>query len=305
MLSGNEQGCPTCGAVATRKDGYDRRGGQRFRCGGCRRRFTALSATSFSGYRFPPDIIALAVRWYLRYRLSYADVVELLAERGVAVDPSSVYAWVRGFAPRDAEAARACRRAVGERWSVDETYGKVAGEWIPVYCASDEHGQVVDGDVRARRAADAATTCFRRAIKVTGVVPTAVTTDCAAAYPAALATVLPAVEHEAGEQVQQRVERDHQQRKGRARDARLQDAVWGQGAVRRACLPAQLARPLLRAGAVGRYRDRLAGADDGAGVGRLVGQSPGAMTSPVARLLAVIAPGRPRVIRPSTTQQHP
>ena len=50
-----------------------------------------MSATPFSGYRFPPEVIALAVRWYLRFRLSYADVAELLAERGVAVDPSTIY----------------------------------------------------------------------------------------------------------------------------------------------------------------------------------------------------------------------
>jgi transposase-like protein len=115
MMSGNEQVCPTCGSVVTRKDGYDRKGGQRFRCSACRGRFTATPGTPFSGYRFPPDVIALAVRWYLRFRLSYADVAELLAERGVRVDPSSVYAWVREFAPLYEEAARACRHAVGAR----------------------------------------------------------------------------------------------------------------------------------------------------------------------------------------------
>ncbi len=69
MIAG-EVACPRCGSDAVRKDGLDRRGVQVYRCHGCRRRFTALSATPFSGYRFPPDIIALAVRWYLRYRLS-------------------------------------------------------------------------------------------------------------------------------------------------------------------------------------------------------------------------------------------
>jgi transposase-like protein len=98
--------CPACGSDATRKDGRDRQGRQVYRCAGCRRRFTALSATPFSGYRFPPDIIALAVRWYLRYRLSYADVAELLAERGVTVDPSTIFAWVREFAPLYEETAR-------------------------------------------------------------------------------------------------------------------------------------------------------------------------------------------------------
>src|SRR3954462_15758705 len=112
-MSGNEHTCPTCDSPTTRKDGFDRRGGQRFRCGSCRRRFTTLTGTPFAGYRFPPDVIALAVRWYLRYRLSYADVAELLAERGVRVDPSTIFAWVREFAPRYEDAARSFRRAVG------------------------------------------------------------------------------------------------------------------------------------------------------------------------------------------------
>ncbi|HEY8598828.1 MAG TPA: IS6 family transposase [Thermomicrobiales bacterium] len=203
-----------------RKDGVDRRGGQAYRCRDCRRCFTARSATPFSGYRFPPEIIALAVRWYLRYRLSYADVAELLSERGVRTDPSSIYAWVQEFAPLYEAAARSFRRAVGERWSVDETYVKVAGDWVYVYRALDEQGQVVDVYVSEQRAAEDAATFFRRAIEATGVPPTAVTTDCAAAYPPALAAVLPDVLHETGKRPQQRIERDHQHLKGRVRGMR-------------------------------------------------------------------------------------
>ncbi len=70
-------GCPGCGLAAARNNGHDRQGRQIHQCCGCERRFTARSATPFAGYRFPPDVIALAVRWYLRYRLSYADVAEL------------------------------------------------------------------------------------------------------------------------------------------------------------------------------------------------------------------------------------
>jgi transposase, IS6 family len=160
------------------------------------------------------------VRWYLRYRLSYADVTELLAERGVAVDPSSVYAWVQAFAPLYEAAARTCRRAVGECWSVDETYVKVAGDWAYVFRTLDEHGQVVDVFVSAERATEDAAAFFRRAIEATGVVPTEVTTDCAAAYPPALAVALPPVAHETGKAAQQRIERDHQHRKGRLRPMR-------------------------------------------------------------------------------------
>jgi transposase-like protein len=77
----------------------------------------------------PPDVIVLAMRWYLRFALSYRDVEELLAERGVEVDHVTIYRWVQRFTPLLAEAARPCRHAVGDRWQVDETYVKVAGRW--------------------------------------------------------------------------------------------------------------------------------------------------------------------------------
>ena len=81
--------------------------------------------SAFSGYRFPPEVITLAVRWYLRFGLSYRDVEELLAERGIEVDHVSIYRWVQRFTPEFAEAARARQHVVGDRWRVDETYVKV------------------------------------------------------------------------------------------------------------------------------------------------------------------------------------
>ncbi len=83
--------CVRCGSERTRRDGRTRLGGQRWRYGACGRRFTARSASAFSGRHLPDDVIALAVRWYARFRLSYADVAEWLAERGVAVDRSAIY----------------------------------------------------------------------------------------------------------------------------------------------------------------------------------------------------------------------
>ncbi len=75
----------------------------------------------FAGFRFPPKVISVAVRWYLRYGLSYRDVEELLAERGVTVDHVSVYRWVQRFPEEFIEAARPCRHSPGDRWFVDET----------------------------------------------------------------------------------------------------------------------------------------------------------------------------------------
>src|SRR4051794_13615953 len=207
--------CPHCERPNFVKNGRDRRGAQVYRCTDCDRSFTALTGTPFSGHSFPPAVIGLAVRWYLRFRLSYADVVEWLAERFINVDASTVFDWVQKFAPLYQDAAKAHRRRVGERWSVDETYVKVAGRWGYVYRAIDESGQVVEVLFREHRDAEAAAAFFRSALESTGVTPHTVTTDKAAAYPPALAQVLPEVEHITGKAVQQRIERDHQHLKGR------------------------------------------------------------------------------------------
>ena len=112
--------------------------------------------SAFAGFFFPPDVIVLAVRWYLRFGLSYRDVEELLAERGVAVDHVTISRWVQRFTPLLADAARPCRHGVGDRWQVDETYVKVAGKRRYVYRAIDQFGQVIDVFVAPQRDAKAA-----------------------------------------------------------------------------------------------------------------------------------------------------
>jgi IS6 family transposase len=81
----------------------------------------SVAQSAFAGFRFPPDVIVLAVRWSRRFGLSYRDVEELLTERGIEADHVMVYRWVLRFTPLLAEAARPCRHAVGDRWFVDET----------------------------------------------------------------------------------------------------------------------------------------------------------------------------------------
>jgi transposase-like protein len=179
--------CPWCGEEGICKNGRDRRGDQVYYCRACARRFTNRTGTPFAGFQFPPEVIALAVRWYLRYRLSYADTAELLAERGIVVDPSTIYEWVQRFTPLYQDAARTYRYAVGQVWSVDETYVRVAGQWQYAYRAIDEYGQVVDVYLSPTRDAEAAERFFRCALEETGERPTRVTTDKAACYPPAIA----------------------------------------------------------------------------------------------------------------------
>jgi transposase, IS6 family len=104
----------------------------------------SVDRSAFAGFRFPAEVITVAVRWYLRYGLSYRDLEELLAERGVEVDHVTVYRWVQRFSPLFADAARPLRHATGDRWFVDETYIKVADKWRYLYRAVDQYGQVID-----------------------------------------------------------------------------------------------------------------------------------------------------------------
>ena len=113
-------------------------------------------------------MILLTVRWYLRFGLSYRDLEELLAERGIEVDHVTLYRWVQRFTPLLIDAARPCRHTVGARWFVDETYVKVAGAWRYVYRAVDQHGQVIDVYVSKRRDIAAARRFFTAALSAHG-----------------------------------------------------------------------------------------------------------------------------------------
>jgi transposase-like protein len=212
--------CDRCGGEEFTKAGRDRQARQLYRCAGCGRRLTTRSTSTFRGYHFPDDVIALAVRWYLRYRLPYADLAELLAERGIHVDPSTIFDWVQQFTPRYQDAARSHRRRVGQCWSIDETYIRIAGRWYYAFRAIDEDGQVIDVYVSPTRDTAAATTFLTQAVESTEVTPTVATTDRAAIYPPALAAVVPEVVHIKGKMEQQRIERDHQHLKGRTRSMR-------------------------------------------------------------------------------------
>lgn len=164
-------------------------------------------------------MILLAVRWYLRYGLSYRDVAELLAERGIEVNHVTIYRWVQRFTPLVIEAARPCRHSVGDSWFVDETYVKVAGVWRYVYRAVDQHGQVIDVYVSKRRNVPAATRFFETLLAGRER-PLEVTTDLAAPLLRVIDDLLPDALHDTTQYVNNRIECDHGRLKARLRAMR-------------------------------------------------------------------------------------
>jgi transposase-like protein len=183
-----------------------------------RPRRVSASRSNFSGFRFPPDVIMVAVRWYLRYGLSYRDVEELLAERGIDVDHVTIYHWVQRFTLIDA--AHPCRHISGDRWFIDETYVKVSGRWVYLYRAIDQFGQVIDVLVSEKRDLAATRRFFTRALNTTRVTPVEVITDKAAVYPQVLDELAPGAWHHTEQYSNNRIESDHSRLKSRLRPMR-------------------------------------------------------------------------------------
>jgi transposase-like protein len=179
----------------------------------------AVPSSASKGFRFPPEVIALAVRWYLRFGLSYRDVEELLAERGIELDHVTVYRWVQRFIPLLVDAARPCRHAIGDRWYADETYVKVAGRWRNVYRAIDQYGQIIDVYVSPRRDTRAARRFFATALGSHGE-PTEVVTDRAWTLFAVVDELLRGAFHNTEQYANNRIESDHGRLKARLRPMR-------------------------------------------------------------------------------------
>ncbi len=123
----------------------------------------------FHGCHFPKPIILTCVRWYLRFKLSYRDIEELMAERGVFVDHATINRWVVKFSPLLLLQARRHKRPVGRSWRMDETYIRVRGEWKYLYRAVDKQGDTVDFLLTASRNTDAALRFLRMAIEHNGL----------------------------------------------------------------------------------------------------------------------------------------
>ena len=180
---------------------------------------SSVELSAFVGFRFPPEVIMLAVRWYLRFGLSYRVLEELLAERGVVVDHVTLFRWVQRFTPLVIDAAQPCRHAVASRWFVDETYVKVAAVWRYVYRAIDEHGQVIDVLVSRRRDIAAARRFFAAALAAHGE-PVEVVTDRAAALAYVVVELMPDAVHNTDQYANNRIECDHGRLKARLRPMR-------------------------------------------------------------------------------------
>ncbi|MGH3672891.1 MAG: IS6 family transposase [Pseudonocardiaceae bacterium] len=176
--------------------------------------------SGFAGFRFPREVIVLAVRWYLRYGLSYRDVEELLAERGITVDHVTVFRWVQRFTPLLIDAARPCRHAPGDRWFIDETYVKVSGRWVYLYRAIDQFGQVIDVLVSEKRDLAATRRFFTQVLNITPVTPVEVITDKAPVYPRVLDELAPGSWHHTEQYANNRIEADHGRVKSRLRPMR-------------------------------------------------------------------------------------
>ena len=165
-----------------------------------------MERSAFAGFRFLPEVITVAVRWYLRYRLSYRDLEELLAERSIEVDHVTVYRWVQRFTPLFSDSARPCRHATGDRWFVDETYVKVAGRWRYLFRAVDPYGQVIDVLLTEQRDTAAARRFFVRAL-AHGPAPVELTTDKAGPYLRVLDELVPAALHVTDQSANNRLKR--------------------------------------------------------------------------------------------------
>ena len=139
----------------------------------------------FSGRHFPKDVILTTIRWYLRYKLSYRDIEELIAEGGIDVDHSTLNRWVVRYAPLLVTAARNHKRSVGFSWCFDEPYIKVRGHWKYLCRAVDKQGDAIDFLLTAKRNTRVALRFLRQGIRNNGT-PVKINIDKSGANTAAI-----------------------------------------------------------------------------------------------------------------------
>src|SRR5246127_2870752 len=131
----------------------------------------------FDGRHFDREIIVLCVRWYLRFKLSFWDLVEMMAERNLSMAHTTIMRWVHHYTPEFERRWNRFARPAGSSWRVDETYVKIRGQWVYLYRAVDRVGKTVDFRLSTRRNVAAAKAFFRKAVKSQGSTPTTITLD--------------------------------------------------------------------------------------------------------------------------------
>jgi transposase, IS6 family len=141
----------------------------------------------FKYRHFEPEIILLCVRWYSRYSLSYRDLEEMMTERGLSVDHTTIYRWVQYYAPILEKKCRSKLKPTCDSWRVDETYIKVKGNWMFLYRAVDSTGATVEFMLSPTRDAVSAKRFFRKALRSKHTVaPRVINVDKNPSYPKAI-----------------------------------------------------------------------------------------------------------------------
>ena len=139
----------------------------------------------FKWRHYQPEIILLCVRWYLKYPLSYRQLEEMMNERGLGVDHTTIYRWVQKYSPELEKRVKPHLSRIGKSWRVDETYIKVKGKWKYLYRAIDSKGNTIDFMLSARRNRSAAYRFFKKILKKQDS-PQVINTDKNPAYPIAV-----------------------------------------------------------------------------------------------------------------------
>jgi putative transposase len=180
---------------------------------------TDLSPT-YAGYRFPAEIISHVIWLYYRFSLSYRDVEELMAARGVVLTYETVRQWCRKFGQHAAKQLRRRRAQTGDKWHLDEVFLKINGKLHYLWRAVDQEGNVLDILVQSRRNKQAAKKFFRKLLKGCQYRPRVLITDKLASYGAAKHELLPSVEHRQHKRLNNRAENSHQPTRQRERTMR-------------------------------------------------------------------------------------
>jgi putative transposase len=176
-----------------------------------------MTEISYSGYRFPPEIIQQAIWLYVRFTLSFRDVEDLLAERGIIVSYETVRRWVNHFGPTIAANLRKRRPKPHTIWHLDEIYLKIDGRLVYLWRAVGPEGEVLDVLVQTRRNKRAALKLMRKLLKKYGFVPDKLVTDDLRSYGAAAGHLGISNRHERGRWRNNRAENSHQPTRRRER----------------------------------------------------------------------------------------